>query len=412
MANREPTWEPGEQRAARQASEGNKAHGSIGCEASETVVHTTDSSVEQRPGVDRRDTRPLLCRGCVERWRQGRTRPAHSGVWAERHRCSEGARTGKPGQTLGIGGGSVMPRPRSGMSAAQPACTPDTWRPEWTPWTKLGSWSPALRCTEAASRGCLGRPRGVCCTASASAVSMCRRHEPCRRDVPRYCPGRGGRQRQEGNGRSDAARLPARGMLRRVRTALRETVVTTRRDLARRSMRLERGLSGPRSRHAEGRAGKRSEPFPHRDATCPEPRAEQTVEVVGIHEDGTRCAAGGAGTPKGGGNTDREWTHWDHTDEGATRAKPRRGGPGDWSRSRVGALKMAPSPWRTRSVFVNREHQASRAREDPKGHCSDAEGRRGSSEGPASCYCVRPDADPQFERAVCRSRASKGRPTS
>jgi hypothetical protein len=39
------------------------------------------------------------------------------------------------------------------------------------------------------------------------------------------------------------------------------------------------------------------------------PRAEQTVEVVRIHEDGTRCAAGGAGTPKEGGNTDREWTH-------------------------------------------------------------------------------------------------------
>jgi hypothetical protein len=39
------------------------------------------------------------------------------------------------------------------------------------------------------------------------------------------------------------------------------------------------------------------------------PRAEQAVEVVRIHEGGTRCAAGGAGTPKEGGNTDREWTH-------------------------------------------------------------------------------------------------------
>jgi hypothetical protein len=39
---------------------------------------------------------------------------------------------------------------------------------------------------------------------------------------------------------------------------------------------------------------------------CPSPRAEKAVEVVGIHEDGTRCAAGGAGTPKAGGNVDRE----------------------------------------------------------------------------------------------------------
>jgi hypothetical protein len=61
---------------------------------------------------------------------------------------------------------------------------------------------------------------------------------------------------------------------------------------------------------------KRNEPCPHRDATSPEPRAEQTVEVVGIHEGGTRCAAGGAGTPRGGGNTDLEWTHWGQTEEG------------------------------------------------------------------------------------------------
>ena len=36
------------------------------------------------------------------------------------------------------------------------------------------------------------------------------------------------------------------------------------------------------------------------------PRAEQAVEVVQIHEDGTGCAAGGAGTPKVGGNIHRE----------------------------------------------------------------------------------------------------------
>jgi hypothetical protein len=148
----------------------------------------------------------------------------------------------------------------------------------------------------------------------------------------------GGRQRQGGNGRSDAVRLLARGMLRRVRTALRGTVVTTRRDFAGRSIRLERGLSGPRSRRDEGRAGKRSEPFPHRDATCPEPRAEQTVEVVRIHAGGTRCAAGGAGTPKEGGNTDLEWTHWGYTDEG--------GNAGEAQERRIRRLVQGES-WRT-----------------------------------------------------------------
>ena len=38
------------------------------------------------------------------------------------------------------------------------------------------------------------------------------------------------------------------------------------------------------------------------------PRAEQAVEVVRIHGGGTRCAAGGAGAPKAGGNISREWT--------------------------------------------------------------------------------------------------------
>jgi hypothetical protein len=34
-------------------------------------------------------------------------------------------------------------------------------------------------------------------------------------------------------------------------------------------------------------AGKRSEPFPDRAAKCSDPRVEQAVEVVEIHEDGT-----------------------------------------------------------------------------------------------------------------------------
>jgi hypothetical protein len=57
------------------------------------------------------------------------------------------------------------------------------------------------------------------------------------------------------------------------------------------------------------RGGKRNEPCPDRAATCPSPCVEQTVEAVKIREDGTRCAAGGAGTPEEGGNVDREWTH-------------------------------------------------------------------------------------------------------
>jgi len=48
--------ERGEQREASCASKGNKAHGSIGCDSLATAAHTTDSSVEKSPGVDRRKT--------------------------------------------------------------------------------------------------------------------------------------------------------------------------------------------------------------------------------------------------------------------------------------------------------------------------------------------------------------------
>ena len=50
--------------------------------------------------------------------------------------------------------------------------------------------------------------------------------------------------------------------------------------------------------------------------------------MVEIHEGGTRCVPGGAGTPKGGGNTDREWTHRDQSEEGnnAGEAQERRTG--------------------------------------------------------------------------------------
>lgn len=67
---------------------------------------------------------------------------------------------------------------------------------------------------------------------------------------------------------------------------MRGTAVTIRRG-RRYSNRLERGPSGPRSRRLESEVRKRSEPYPYRDATCPEPRAEEAVEVVRVHEDGT-----------------------------------------------------------------------------------------------------------------------------
>ena len=41
---------------SRDASKGNKAHGSIGCGSLATEARTTDSSVEKRPGVDRRSS--------------------------------------------------------------------------------------------------------------------------------------------------------------------------------------------------------------------------------------------------------------------------------------------------------------------------------------------------------------------
>jgi hypothetical protein len=83
----------------------------------------------------------------------------------------------------------------------------------------------------------------------------------------------------------------------------------------------------------------------------PSPRAEQAVEVVGIHEDGTHVQRvepahrREAATPTGSGRTG-----WNRR-QGSTRAKPRRGGPGDWSRWRAGALKVTPSSRRARLVF-------------------------------------------------------------
>jgi hypothetical protein len=58
---------------------------------------------------------------------------------------------------------------------------------------------------------------------------------------------------------------------------------------------------------ARGRAsGNAANPFRTELQHARNPRAEQVAEVVRIHEGGTGCAAGGAGAPKGGGDTDRE----------------------------------------------------------------------------------------------------------
>ena len=120
-------------------------------------------------------------------------------------------------------------RLRSGLKRGQPTCTPGTRRHGRTLWTKPGRslwhlgaqrWHVEdLRIGDGSAtppRRWSQRGIGVTNHTSWSCFGT--------------VLGSGGRQRQEGNGRSDAERLPARGMLRRVRTALRETVVTTRRD--------------------------------------------------------------------------------------------------------------------------------------------------------------------------------------
>jgi hypothetical protein len=90
--------------------------------------------------------------------------------------------------------------------------------------------------------------------------------------------------------------------------------------------------------------------------------------VVGIHEGGTRCAAGGAGTPKGGGNTDQEWTL-----RGFDR---RQGTNADETQERrirrliqdeSGALKVTPSSGRSRSVlFFASTNERTRRRKTPR----------------------------------------------
>jgi len=120
------------------------------------------------------------------------------------------------------------------------------------------------------------------------------------------------------------------------------------------------------------------------------PRAEQTVEVVEIHEDGTRCAAGGAGTPKEGGNTDREWTlkgpdRRKGTNAGKTQERRiRRLIQGRNRRAEGGAKPMEDAL----GVVFTSTNERVRHRNTPRTHTATWKGRRGSSEGPTSCYCV------------------------
>ena len=120
------------------------------------------------------------------------------------------------------------------------------------------------------------------------------------------------------------------------------------------------------------------------------PRAEQTVEVVRIHEDGTRCAAGGAGTPKGGGNTDREWT---------LRGIDRRKGAnaGKTQERRIRRLVQGKR-WRAEGdakpmedaleCFICKHTERVRPGKTPRTHMATWKGRGGSSKLQKSCYCV------------------------
>jgi hypothetical protein len=92
--------------------------------------------------------------------------------------------------------------------------------------------------------------------------------------------------------------------------------------------------------------------------------------VVGIHEGGTRCAAGGAGTPKDGGDIDQEWTL-----RGVDRKQGANAGETQERRIRrliqdeSGAPKVTPSSWRTRSVvFHAHTNERVRHRKTPRTH--------------------------------------------
>jgi hypothetical protein len=103
-------------------------------------------------------------------------------------------------------------------------------------------------------------------------MPRCRGTLGCSRS-PHRPSGRGGddRQRQEGNGRSDAVRLPTRETLRRVRSALRGPGRCA----------LTSGQACARHKRSESHGRKRG-------ATDPRPCWSETAEVVRDHEGGAR----------------------------------------------------------------------------------------------------------------------------
>ena len=192
-------------------------------------------------------------------------------------------RHGAPGWQQQAGAGErhrrwqSAPRPRSGHVQSTPACTPGTWRHEWILRMKQVSWFSAPlavygsgiaiglsgRSAEQASAGSTVSAR----IASAVIVSVRRRHRPFSEvGTSVRTIGSGGRQRQEGNGRSDAVRLLTSGMLRRVRTALRGTVFGCSNGWSE-DLRIHGAIG------TSAGVGKRSEPFPDRDAICPDPQS-------------------------------------------------------------------------------------------------------------------------------------------
>jgi hypothetical protein len=245
-------------------------------------ARTTDSSVEERPGVDRRSSRSsdlgpssegrALAAGpnamqvapsgvhrskgtdAVRRhratgttlatpprwWRKTFFSPRSDAVGVRLRSTqavagaavtSRGERTrGAPARrawlaTAGgsgklLGGDSVETRLRLGAKRGQPTCTPGTRRHGWTLWMKPGRSLWHLGAQRWQCRKPSGR-RQVSNTVSAVEPARNRRHELRQQVVFRHGPtalsnGSRGRQRQEGNGRSDAVRLSARGVLRRV----------------------------------------------------------------------------------------------------------------------------------------------------------------------------------------------------
>lgn len=201
-----------------------------------------------------------------------------------------------------------------------------------------------LRCTESASTELLRqRARGQRHRRSRHVVSVGRRHEPPRsvRASVRHDGVR------DDNGKRATAAEMRYGCRRgecfegyEPRCGERRDRSKTRSEVLRDTKRVDRG------KHVS----KRNEPCPNRAARCPNPPSG-----------GNRR---GGGNPRGRNemcsgwsrHTEGRWQHRPGVDARGvqtggreqTRVKPKRGGSGDRSGMGVGALKVAPSPWRTR----------------------------------------------------------------